>query len=115
MSFVDSIVVVLIAALHVFIFYKEAFDWEAFAGRLMPKASAELLRETRALGLNQGLYNLILAIALLSSLWSGQAYALLFLACVVLAGVVGAKTVSPAIAKAQALPGAVGFVVVLLL
>ena len=64
---------------------------------------------------NQGLYNGFLAAGLIWGLLlgaEGTAIKVFFLACVIIAGVFGATTVSRKILFVQALPGAIALVLV---
>lgn len=66
----------LAAALHVFIFYLEAFAWEGEQARGIFGNTPEQARDTKFMALNQGFYNLLLAVeailgALLGWLASG--------------------------------------------
>ena len=71
-----------------------------------------------SLAANQGLYNGFLAAGLiwgaLASDPVGLQVKLFFLGCVVVAGLYGAATINRRIAVVQALPGAIGLVLVLL-
>lgn len=104
-----SVVVGLIGLLHLGFLFLEMFLWEKPTGRKIFRLSPEKAQITAPLAANQGLYNGFLAGGLLLSLGIGnpefrflsQDY---FVACVILAGVYGAKTVSRRIFWIQAFP-----------
>jgi len=69
------------------------------------------------LAANQGLYNGFLAAGLFWGLWlgaGGQGVKVFFLLCVLVAGLYGAATASKKILYVQALPAAIGLVLLLL-
>lgn len=107
----------LIAALHVFIAWFEIFAWERRGPGVFPGVPRDIFPKTRALAANQGLYNAFLAAGLIWSLfiadplWAGRV-ATFFLACVAVAGVFGALTVSQRILRIQTLPALVGLALV---
>lgn len=118
MQTVANVLVGLVAALHVYILVLEMFLWERRPGRGLHGFDPEMARATAPLAANQGLYNGFLAAGLVWGLIAGdptgfrvQVY---FLCCVVVAGVYGAATANRRILVAQAVPGAVAFVAVLL-
>jgi putative membrane protein len=106
-----AILVVLVAALHVFFLVLEMFLWTTPYGRKTFGTTPEVARSSAALAANQGLYNGFLAAGLLWALLSygvrdGRAILTFFLVCVIIAGVYGAATASRRILVVQALPGA---------
>ncbi len=56
-----TLLVALVAIIHLAILVLEMFLWEAPAGRRAFNLSADFARETRVLAANQGLYNGFLA------------------------------------------------------
>ncbi len=111
--------VVLIAALHIYILVLEMFWWEAPRTRAVFGTSAEFAAATKVLVGNQGLYNGFLAAGLVWALWlgvaaEGRGVALFFLGCVLVAGIYGAATVSRRILFVQAVPSALAIAAVLL-
>ena len=84
----------------------EMFLWTTPVGRRSFGLTEELAAATATLAKNQGLYNGFLAAGLiwgaLSGTWSVR---LFFLACVIVAGIFGAWTVSRSILWIQAAPG----------
>ena len=115
MSLVADIVVGLVAALHLYFLVLEMFLWDTPTGHRTFGLEPAFAAESKTLAANQGLYNGFLAAGLVWGLVSDRTdVKLFFLACVVVAGVYGAVTVSRRILVVQALPALVGFVLVLL-
>jgi putative membrane protein len=105
----------LVAALHVYFMVLEIFLWSRPFGRRTFGLTPEFAAASKSLAANQGLYNGFLAAGIAWGLWLGEAgrgIMLFFLACVVVAGVFGAATVSRKILAVQALPGAVALALV---
>ena len=112
-----TILIALVAAIHVYILVLEMFLWDTKTGRKAFNLSADFARDTRVLAANQGLYNGFLAAGLLWGLWLGDAgfqVKLFFLACVLIAGVFGAATASKKILYVQALPALIAIVALLM-
>src|SRR5260370_34347998 len=88
------------------------FLWRTRCGRRTFRTTAEAAESSAILAANQGLYNGFLAAGLLWDLiWfgipSGRAVLRCFFACVIVAGIYGAATVSRRILRVQAVPAAV--------
>ncbi|MCH0542089.1 DUF1304 domain-containing protein [Streptomyces sp. MUM 203J] len=113
-----NVLVGLVAALHAYILVLEMFLWEKKPGRELSGFDAAMARATATLAANQGLYNGFLAAGLVWGLIAedptGFRAQVFFLACVVVAGLYGGLTANRRILIAQALPGAVTLVAVLL-
>ena len=112
-----TILIALVAAIHVYILVLEMFLWDTKTGRKAFNLSADFASDTRVLAANQGLYNGFLAAGLLWGLWLGDAgfqVKLFFLACVLIAGVFGAATASKKILYVQALPALIAMVALLM-
>ena len=108
MKFFADILLLLIAALHLYILVLEMFLWRTPLGRRAFGTTAEFAAATRVLAANQGLYNGFLAVGLAWSYWRGDmALQLFFLGCVLAAGVFGGLTASRKILWVQALPAAI--------
>lgn len=117
MAIVANIVVGLIALLHVYILVLEMFLWDKPAGLRAFGQSKAAATASKVLAANQGLYNGFLAAGLFWGLSRGAAGAdiqLFFLSCVLIAGLYGAATAGRKILFIQALPAALGLVLVLL-
>jgi putative membrane protein len=107
MSSAAIVVTLIVAALHVYFFVLESVLWTKPTGRRIFRMSPEQALATQVLASNQGVYNLLLAIGLVWSVWAGNEGARLFLLVYVLAaGLYGAATASRSILFAQALPAA---------
>ncbi len=110
MNALANVLVGLVAALHFYFLVLEAFLWDTPYGRKVFGLTPEFARASKALAANQGLYNGFLAAGLVWGLAlgaAGDAVKIFFLACVVVAGVVGAATVSRKVLFIQALPAAI--------
>jgi putative membrane protein len=115
MPVVADIVVLLVLLLHVYILVLEMFLWDKPAGLRAFGLSAEFARASKALAANQGLYNGFLAAGLgwgLSLGVNGRSVKIFFLGCVFVAGVYGSLTASRKILFIQALPAAVGLLLI---
>lgn len=110
MTVLANVLVGIVAFLHFYFLILEAFLWDTPFGRKVFGLTPEFATASKALAANQGLYNGFLAAGLVWGLIlgdAGDAIKIFFLACVVIAGAVGAATVSPKILFIQALPAAV--------
>lgn len=118
METLASVLVGLVAALHVYILVLEMFLWERGPGRRLSGFDAALARTTAPLAANQGLYNGFLAAGLVWGLIAadptGFRVQVFFLGCVLAAGLYGGITTNRRILAAQALPGALALATVLL-
>ncbi|MDO5632481.1 MAG: DUF1304 domain-containing protein [Paracoccus sp. (in: a-proteobacteria)] len=105
----------LVAALHLYIMWLEMFRWQAPRTRAaFGGLDADFAARTRVMAGNQGLYNGFLAAGLIWGLWRGdQGVILFFLACVAVAGLYGAATVSRRILMVQTVPAALAMAAVL--
>jgi putative membrane protein len=106
-----AIVVVVVAALHIYFLVLEMFLWRTPFGRRTFGTTVEAAASSAVLAANQGLYNGFLAAGLLWGLGAngvigGRPILTFFLACIVVAGVYGAATVGRRILFVQALPAA---------
>lgn len=109
MSVIATILVALIALLHLYIMVLEMFLWTTPRAAKAFGLTPELAAQTKALAANQGLYNGFLAAGLIWSLLyplPGFAWqlAMFFLACVAVAGIFGAVTASRKIVFIQTVP-----------
>jgi putative membrane protein len=115
---IATVVVLLVAALHVYILILEMFLWRTARGMRAFGTDQAFADRSAGLAANQGLYNGFLAAGLvwgvLASDPVGLQVKVFFLGCVVVAGLYGAATVNRRIAFVQALPGAIGLLLVLL-
>jgi putative membrane protein len=117
MSLVANIVVALVGVLHVYILVLEMFLWDKPAGLRAFGQTQAFATASKVLAANQGLYNGFLAAGLFWGLSLGSAglgVKVFFLSCVLVAGVYGAATASRRILLVQALPAALGLVLLAL-
>ncbi|SFS07470.1 putative membrane protein [Dyella sp. OK004] len=113
MSTIASLVIALVALLHLWFLVLEMFLWDKPAGRRAFGTTAEFAAQSKVLAANQGLYNGFLAAGLIWGLWlgdSGMPVKYFFLICVLIAGIYGGLTASRKILWIQALPAALGLV-----
>jgi putative membrane protein len=99
----------------VYILWLEMFAWTKTRGRAAFGTTAEFAEASKVLAANQGLYNGFLAAGLIWGAVIQRAdVQLFFLACVAVAGVYGALTVSRRILYVQTVPAVLAAVFVLL-
>ena len=116
MTTAANIAIGLVALLHAYFLVLEMFLWDKPFGRRIFKTTPEYAAASKTLASNQGLYNGFLAAGLLWGLALGPAgvdVKVFFLACVIIAGVFGAVTVSRSILFVQALPGIIALALLL--
>lgn len=118
MQIAAKFLVGLVAAIHVYILVLEAFLWTKPLGMKVFRLDAEFAARSATLAANQGLYNGFLAAGLVWGLVASEPIAfqvqLFFLACVAVAGIVGALTVSRRILYVQTVPALIAGAFVLL-
>jgi len=117
MSVLATVLVLLVAAIHVYIVVLEMMLWTKPPGRRAFGTTAEFAEQTKVLAANQGLYNGFIAAGLLWGTLAddpvGEQVTVFFLCCVIVAGLFGAATVSRRILLVQVVPGALALVAVL--
>ena len=119
MNLVATLLVALVALIHVYIVLLEMLWWTGPRGQKAFGLTPEFARATRALAANQGLYNGFLAAGLIWGLvhpipefaWQIK---LFFLACVAVAGLFGAATASRKILFIQTVPAVLAVLAVVL-
>jgi putative membrane protein len=114
---VGNAVVAIVALLHLYFLVLEMFLWDKPAGLRAFGLTPEAAAASKVLAANQGLYNGFLAAGLIWGLTlgaGGTGVKVFFLCCVVVAGLYGAATASRKILFVQAVPAAIGLVLVLL-
>ena len=105
MSTIAIVLILLVALLHLYFLVLEMFLWTRPIGLKTFRNTPEKAELTRVLAADQGLYNGFLAAGLLWAAMAAQRdVALFFLACVMVAGIYGAATVSRRIFYVQAMP-----------
>lgn len=113
-----SVLVGLIAVVHVYILVLEMFLWNTPRGHAAFGTTPEFAAASATLAANQGLYNGFLAAGLFWGLF-GRAelrrpVRIFFLLCVLVAGLYGGATAKTSILFVQAVPAALGLGAVLL-
>jgi putative membrane protein len=109
MSILATVLIALVALLHIYFMVLEMFLWDKPAGLRAFGNTQQAATATKVLAANQGLYNGFLAAGLLVGLWmsdAGLSFKVFFLICVVVAGLYGAATANKKILYVQALPAA---------
>ena len=113
MTMIANVLVALVALLHLYFLVLEMFLWTTPKGRKVFGTTPEFAEGSKVLAANQGLYNGFLAAGLVWGLLRGDAATqLFFLACVLVAGLYGAATVSRKILFVQAAPAALAMLAV---
>lgn len=117
MATLAAALVIVVAAIHVYIVILEMFLWRTPRGMRSFGTDQAFADASAALAANQGLYNSFLVAGLVWGLVAGGMVGfevkLFFLACVIVAGVYGAATVNRRILGVQAIPAALALVAVL--
>lgn len=105
MTLLATLLVLLVALLHIYFLVLEIFLWTHPLGLKVFRQSREKAEQSKVLAANQGLYNGFLAAGLVYGLATdSREFQLFFLACVTIAGIYGAATVSRRIFFVQAVP-----------
>ena len=116
MLLVTNILITLVALLHVYFMVLEMFLWDKPIGLRAFGQTRAAAAACKVLAANQGLYNGFLAVGLVWGLMlgaEGSSIKIFFLSCVLVAGIFGAITASRKILFIQALPAAIGLLIVL--
>ena len=117
MAMIATALIVLVAAIHVYIVVLEMFLWRTPRGLRAFGTDQAFADASAALAANQGLYNGFLVAGLVWGLLAGGPVGfqvrIFFLACVIVAGVYGAATVNRRILLVQAVPAALALAAVL--
>jgi len=117
MHTVTNIIISLVALLHVYFLVLEMFLWDKPFGLKVFKQTKAAATASKTLAANQGLYNGFLAAGLLWGLSLGKTgtdIKMFFLCCIIVAGLYGAATVGKKILFVQALPAAIGLILLLM-
>jgi len=118
MEILISVIIGIVALLHIYFLYLEMFAWTTKAPKVFRGFPKDLFPKTVAMAANQGLYNGFLAAGLIWTFfitnpeWK-ENIALFFLGCVAVAGIYGAITVSKKILYVQAVPAIIGIVLLM--
>ena len=112
MNAVATVLVAVVALIHIYIVVLEMVLWTTPRGRAAFGLTQEFAEQTRALAGNQGLYNGFLAAGLVWGIVGPDhlrfGFQVFFLLCVVVAGLYGAATASRKILFVQAVPALLG-------
>lgn len=114
---VANTVIGIVALLHVYFLVLEMFLWDKPTGLRVFKQTKEQASATKVLAANQGLYNGFLAAGLIWGValgTDGTDVKIFFLSCIIIAGLYGGATASRRIIAIQAVPAALGLILVLL-
>lgn len=110
----SSVLIAAVALEHLGFFALESFLFQTPLGLKVFKLTPEAAKACATFAVNQGVYNAFLAAGLLWGLLAAPQAAppikTFFLACVVVAGIVGGATVSRGVFFLQALPAALALV-----
>jgi putative membrane protein len=112
-----TVVIAIIALLHVYILVLEMFLWDKPQGMKAFGLNQQMATATKVLAANQGLYNGFLAAGLFWGLYLGAAgfqIKVFFLICVLVAGLYGAATANKKILYIQAVPAVIGLALLFL-
>ena len=111
MHLAATVLIVVVAVLHLYFLVLEMFLWDAPLGRRVFRLTPEFSAASKALAANQGLYNGFLAAGLGYGLVTGsREIQALFLIFVLIAGAFGAFTVNRRIFLIQAVPAILALV-----
>jgi putative membrane protein len=118
MATVATVLVAVVAAIHVYIVVLEMLLWRTPRGLRSFGTTQSFADESAVLAANQGLYNGFLVAGLVWGLLAtdpvGFQVKVFFLGCVIVAGLYGAATVNRRILFVQAVPAAVALAAVLI-
>lgn len=118
MNYLQIIIVLLVAIIHIYIMYLEMVLWTTKKGmKTFGLRDKQFAEETKVLAANQGLYNGFLSAGLIWAFISNsENVAIFFLSCVTVAGIYGAfSTKKIRILYIQTIPALVGLITILLL
>jgi putative membrane protein len=111
MLLISKILILLVAALHLYIMVLQMFLWTRKPGLRAFSNTPDKAQLTRVFAANQGLYNGFLAAGLAwGAVSATRDVATFFLLCVIIAGIYGGYSVSRRIVLVQALPAALALV-----
>lgn len=117
MPLIASILIGLIALLHLYFAWFEIFAWETRGPKIFPGLDADLFPRTKELAANQGIYNAFLSAGLIWSLLISDPHwarniAVCFLLFVFVAGLFGGYTIGIKPLLAQTLPATIALAVI---
>jgi len=115
MAVIISILIGLVALLHLYFLWLEMFAWTSRGKKVFRNFPEELFEPTRKMAANQGLYNGFLSAGLLWTFfidvpqWKFYV-SIFFLSCVFIAGLYGGLSVSKKIFFIQGLPAMIALI-----
>ncbi len=120
MSILISILIALIAFLHLYFLYFEMFAWTTKGPKIFRGFPKDLFPKTKSMAANQGLYNGFLAAGLIWTFFISDLdwkfnISVFFLSCVAIAGIYGGITVSKKITYVQAAPALLTLVLLIVM
>ncbi len=115
MKISSSILVLLVAILHIYFLVLEMFLWNHPIGYKTFATTPEFAAASASLAMNQGLYNGFLAAGLIFGLVKNNlSFKVFFLSCIIVAGTFGVLTAKISILFVQASPALLALIFVLL-
>lgn len=117
MKLTITILIALVAGLHLYFLWFEMFAWTTRGKKIFKKFPKDMFEPTKSLAANQGLYNGFLAAGLIwtfiiqDTFWSTN-ISVFFLSCVAIAGIYGAFTADKKIFFVQALPALIALLLI---
>lgn len=117
MKLTITILIGLVAVLHLYFLWFEMFAWTTRGKKIFKKFPKDMFEPTKSLAANQGLYNGFLAAGLIwtfiiqDASWSTN-ISVFFLSCVAIAGIYGAFTADKKIFFVQALPALIALLLI---
>lgn len=117
MATLATALIILVAAIHVYIVLLEMVLWRTPRGMRSFGTDKDFADRSAALAANQGLYNGFLVAGLVWGLLAGGTIGfqvkIFFLGCIIVAGLFGAATVNRRILVVQAVPAALALAALL--
>ena len=111
----STIMILLVAILHIYFLVLEMFLWNHPIGYKTFATTPEFATASATLAMNQGLYNGFLAAGLIFGLVKNNlSFKVFFLSCIVVAGIFGALTAKASILFIQTAPALLALIFVLL-
>ena len=111
----SSIMVLLVAILHIYFLVLEMYLWNHPIGYKTFAMTPEFAAASATLAMNQGLYNGFLAAGLIFGLVKKNlSFKIFFLCCIIVAGIFGAATAKLSILFIQAAPALLALILVLM-
>lgn len=111
----STILILLVAILHIYFLVLEIFLWNHPIGYKTFATTPEFASASATLAMNQGLYNGFLAAGLIFGLVKKNlSFKVFFLSCIIVAGIFGALTAKLSILFIQAVPALLALIFVLL-